>query len=245
MKLSEVSAQIKNRTKVIVRGQVEYSHIATKIAGEELARANSFTKFPSKDPYFKMSLQLTDANIQDAIRFDKNDQSETVLAAYIASRVYESKKEENKGKKFFSATSKGDEIRVYHKSPVDGKLHKVAINGNELAPGSNVELELNYFESKFGPGVGLNAVIIVDEQIKVFEGANNVKGYEVAEDTISLAPRANKVVDDVAAASDANETPVSDVQSEVEVDSEPIGSTSAPSNSAFDDLLAQFKAGGN
>lgn len=245
MKLSEIASQIKNRTKVIIRGQVDFSHIATKISGEELEKANSFTKYPSKDPYYKMTIQITEPNVQDAFKFDANDQSETVLAAYLASRVYESKKEENAGKKYFSTTSKGDEIRVYHKSPIDGKLHKVAINGNELAQGSNVELELNFFESKYGAGVGLNAVVVLDDQIKVFEGSNSVKGYEIAEDTISLAPRTNKVVDDVVAASDVAETPVSDVASDVEVADEPIGSTAAPSNAAFDNLLAQFKAGNN
>lgn len=241
MKLSEISSKIKPRTKVLIKGQVDFSRIANKIAGEELDRANKYTKFPSKDPYFKMTIQVVEPNYQDAIVFDRADESETYLAAYLGSRIYESKKEENRGKKFFSCISKGQEIRVYKKDEA-GKLHKVDLNGNELAPGSNVELELNFFETKFGAGVGLNAVVICDPEIKVFEGSYGVKGYEVADDTISLPARPVRATADVAAAEGvAEETPVSDVQGEVETDPEPVGSSSAPSNTAFDNLLAQFK----
>lgn len=97
MKLSEISAKIKPRTKVLIKGIVDFSHIASKIAGEELDRANQYTKFPSKDPYFKMTIQIVEPNYQDALIFDNNDESETYLAAYLGSRVYESKKDENKG----------------------------------------------------------------------------------------------------------------------------------------------------
>lgn len=244
MKLSEVSSKIKPRTKVLLCGQVDFSRIASKIAGEELERANQYTKFPSKDPYFKMTVQVVEPDITKAIKFDASDESELTLAAYLGSRVYESKKEENRGKKFFSCTSKGQEIRVYQKD-AQGKLHKVDLNGNELAPGVNVELELNFFETKFGAGVGLNAVVICDPEIKVYEGNFGVKGYEVAEDTISLPARSVRVTDDVAAANGVEaETPVGETASAPEADPDPVGSTSAPANSTFDALLAQFKANG-
>lgn len=244
MKLSEVASKIKPRTKVLVIGQVNYSHIATKIAGEELERANKYTNYPSKDPYFKMTVEVTEPDLTKAIKFDPADESEVTLAAYIGSRIYESKKDENRGKKFFSCTSKGSEIRVYKKD-AEGKLHKVSLNGNELAQGSNVELELNFFETKFGSGVGLNAVVICDEQIKVFEGNVGVKGYEVADDTISLPVRQNRAAEDPAAAEGVDaETPVSDTPGAVEEESEPVGSSTAPGNSAFDSLLAQFKQNG-
>lgn len=48
MKLSEVSSRIKPRTRVIMHGRVSFSRIASKIAGEELERANQYTKFPLK-----------------------------------------------------------------------------------------------------------------------------------------------------------------------------------------------------
>ena len=241
MKLSELSSKIKPRTRVLIQGQVDFSRIATKIAGEELERANQYTRFPSKDPYFKMTIQVVEPDITKAIRFDSADESETTLAAYLGSRIYESKKEENKGKKFFSATSKGQEIRVYKKDQ-QGKLHKVNLNGNELASGVNVELELNYFETKFGAGVGLNAVVICDEEIKVYEGNFGVKGYDVAEDSISLPARPTRAVGDAATANGVEaETPVSDVPPAVEEEGDPVGESTAPGNSAFDALLAQFK----
>ena len=162
MKLSEVSSRIKPRTRVIMHGRVSFSRIASKIAGEELERANQYTKFPSKDPYFKMSIEV-ESDVTKVVDFDKADESETTLAAYLCSRIYESKKEELRGRKFFSCTSKGSEIRTYKKD-AQGKLHKVDLNGNELAEGVNVELELNFFETKFGAGVGLNAVVICDEE---------------------------------------------------------------------------------
>lgn len=244
MKLSEISANIKPRTKILVRGQVSFSRIANKIDGEELARANTFTKFPSKDPYFKMTIEITDPNPTDALIFDKADESETYLAAYVGSRFYASKKEDAKGKTFFACQSKGTEIRVYQKD-AEGKLHKVDLNGNELATGVNVELELNFFETKFGAGTGLNAVVICDKDIKVYEGSYSVKGYEVADDAvISLPAKPGRNAADVATAEGiADETPVSDVAPAVDEDAA-VGSTTAPSNSAFEQLLAQFKTNG-
>lgn len=240
MKLSEISANIKPRTKILVRGQVTFSRISNKIDGDELERANRFTKFPSKDPYFKMTIEIMDADPKDAVIFDRADSSETYLAAYVGSRFYASKKEEQKGKTYFTCQSKGSEIRVYKKDD-DGKLHKVELNGNELASGVNVELELNYFETKFGAGTGLNAVVICDKEIKIYEGGAGVKGYEIADDTISLPARPNRVAADVAtAAGVTEETPVSDVAAEVE---EPIGRSTAGDNSTFEALLNQFKAG--
>lgn len=240
MKLSEISANIKPRTKILVRGQVTFSRISNKIDGDELERANKFTKFPSKDPYFKMTIEIMDADPKDAVIFDRADSSETYLAAYVGSRFYASKKEEQKGKTYFTCQSKGSEIRVYKKDD-EGKLHKVELNGNELATGVNVELELNYFETKFGAGTGLNAVVICDKEIKIYEGGAGVKGYEIADDTISLPARPNRVAADVAtAAGVTEETPVSDVAAEVE---EPIGRSTAGDNSTFEALLSQFKAG--
>lgn len=240
MKLSEISDNIKPRTKILIRGQVTFSRISNKIDGDELERANRFTKFPSKDPYFKMTIEIMDADPKDAVIFDRADSSETYLAAYVGSRFYASKKEEQKGKTYFTCQSKGSEIRVYKKDD-DGKLHKVELNGNELASGVNVELELNYFETKFGAGTGLNAVVICDKEIKIYEGGAGVKGYEIADDTISLPARPNRVAADVAtAAGVTEETPVSDVAAEVE---EPIGRSTAGDNSTFEALLNQFKAG--
>lgn len=240
MKLSEISANIKPRTKILVRGQVTFSRISNKIDGPELERANTFTKFPSKDPYFKMTIEIMDPDPKDAVIFDRADSSETYLAAYVGSRFYASKKEEQKGKTYFTCQSKGSEIRVYKKDD-EGKLHRVELNGNELATGVNVELELNYFETKFGAGTGLNAVVICDKEIKIYEGGAGVKGYEIADDTISLPARPNRVAADVAtAAGVTEETPVSDVAAEVE---EPIGRSTAGDNSTFEALLNQFKAG--
>lgn len=245
MKLNEIASKIKNKTTLRIKGVVDYSHIASKIAGEELARANEYTKYPSKDPYYKMSIRITDSVIGDAFIFDKNDESATYLAAYLGSRVYQSKKEENRGKNYISLISKGNEIRTYKKD-AEGKLHKVELNGNELASDLPIEIEVIYFETKFGSGVGINAVIITAPEIKTYEGNFGVKGYEIADDTISLPARQAKVVDDVATAPGAaEETPVADIASEVETEDEPVGSSSAPNNASFESLLAQFKAGSN
>lgn len=247
MKLSEVSNRIAARTRVLVKGKVDYSHIATKIAGKDLERANTYTNYPSKDPYFKMSVQITEPDAKRAFVFDPANESETALAAYLASRIYQSKKEENRGKKYFSAVSKGSEVRVYKKDEA-GRLHRVDLNGNELAPGAAVEMELQFYENKFGGGVGLNAVVILDSEIKVFEGNFGVKGYdEIASDTITLPPRAASVAEDVTAANAMeSETPVGEAgDTSVHVEEEPIGSSSAGSNDAFDELLKQFQAGGN
>ena len=126
MKLQEVSNDIKNRTKVLVTGEVDYSHIASKIDGDELKRANEYTNYPSKDPYFKMTIRITEQDYTKAFDYNANDKSELTLAAYLGSKVYQSKKEENQGKNYFSAISKGNEVRVFKKGE-DGLLKKQPI----------------------------------------------------------------------------------------------------------------------
>ena len=245
MALDQYKDKIKARTTVLIDGLVDFSAIENKISGAALERANQFTRFPSKDPYYKLTLVLKDPDPKNAIKFDPNNESEVYLGAYIASRVYESKKAENAGKKYLSLTSKGSEIRVFKKD-ADNKLHRVQLNGNELAQGLEVQAEVVFFETKFGAGVGLNSVIITAPEIKTYESNAGVKGYDMADDVISLPSRKGSPVADVTTATGvADEMPISDGTSEVSIDEEPVGSTSAPSNSSFDSLLAQFKAGQN
>lgn len=238
IKLSDIAGKVEPRTSVFVEGIVEYSHISSKIAGEELKKANSYTKYPSADPYFKISIQITESDRIKALEYDDTNNSEKTLAMYLYSKLYTSNKPENQGKFYFTATSKGNEIRVYQKGS-DGKLHKVALNGNELAQGSKVKLELNYFKSTMGAGVGLNAVIIEDAEIKVYQGGG-VKGYETADDVISLPARQN-VVNDTA---DVEEAEPETTQAAPAVDDNPIGAVieegTTPSLS-YNDLEAMFR----
>ena len=232
--------KIKNKTKVKVAGKVDYCHIATKIDGDELKRANQYTQYPSKDPYYKITLTVSGP---DAFIFDKNDESAVKLAAFLASKkIYQSKKEEKKGINYFTATSKGNEIRVY-KEVADGEIKKVNLNNNELGKGCEVEIELNYFEASNGPGIGLNAVVIKGDIIK-FEGNTGVEGYKQTEGSIDLEPRTavmndagdaadESMPDDVAPAEDAKD---------IEVDEAPIGSTSSANDEAFAAILQQFKS---
>lgn len=76
----------------------------------------------------------------------------------------------------------------------------------------------------------------------MYEGNFGVKGYDVADDSISLPARPTRAVDDAATANGVEaETPVSDVPPAVEEEGDPVGESTAPGNSAFDALLAQFK----
>lgn len=242
MKLNEVASKITPKTKVLINGIVDYCHIATKIDGDELKKANEYTDYPSKDPYYKITIQVLESDLKKNIEFDPANQSELTLAAFVASKIYASKKEEKKGKMFYSITSKGSEIRVFKKGD-DGKLHKVNLNGNELGAGCKVQLEVNFYRSNNGfVGVGLNSVVILGD-IVTYDSNNTVKGYETAADVIDLAPRTPSIVNDMAAAEEDNTPVTADVKEDktaVEVDAEPVGSVAAPDNSTFDALLAEF-----
>ena len=81
----------------------------------------------------------------------------------------------------------------------------------------------------------------------MFEGTRGVRGYETGDETIELAARPtgnnNTSAADPATESDANENTVADTGSnEPEVDTTPLGESSASDNAAFDALLSQFKS---
>lgn len=176
--------KITNGTQVGVRGDVTYSHINTPLSGKALELANANTKFPSAEGYYTMSIEVTAEPAMKALHVtDANDASQVELAKYCYEHIYESKKPENAGRKFFRANSKAPTPpRVFRKN-ADGKLQEIKLNGNELAAGTHVELIMNYFTTKLNPGVGLNAVIVEDAEIKLFTpSAPAIKGYEMSDE---------------------------------------------------------------
>lgn len=207
--------QINNGTQVGIKGVVSYSHIATKLEGKALELANQNTKFPSAEGYFTMSIEVTADPAMKALHItDVQDNSQVELAKYCYDHIYASKKAENTGKKFFRANSKAPTPPRVFKKDVEGKLQEIKLNGNELAAGTNVELIMNYFTTKFNPGVGLNAVIIEDAEIKLFTpSAPAIKGYEMSSapaiemDRAQAAPAAPSATD-VATNAVGDEDPV-------------------------------------
>jgi len=179
-KLNEYT--INNGTQVGVRGVVTYSHIATKLEGKALELANQNTKFPSAEGYYTMSIEVVENPAMKALHVtDAKDASQVELAKYCYEHIYASKKAENSGKMFFRANSKAPTAPRVFKKDAEGKLQEIKLNGNELAAGTHVELIMNYFTTKLNPGVGLNAVIIEDAEIKLFTpSAPAIKGYEMS-----------------------------------------------------------------
>lgn len=182
--------QINNGTQVGIRGKVTYSHISSKLSGKALELANQNSKFPSTEGYYTISVEVEGKNASEVfVNLNTKDPSEMELAKYVFSHIFESKKEENAGKKFFRANSKApNPPRVFTPGP-DGKLIPVDLNGNELASGCEVTLIMNYFTTKYNPGVGLNAVIVKDIQLFT-PSAPRIKGYDVADpsQTIKCEP---------------------------------------------------------
>lgn len=229
-KLSEYN--INNGTQVGVKGVVTYSHIATKLEGKALELANQNTKYPSAEGYYTMSIEVTEEPAMKALHvIDANDTSQVQLAEYCYAHIYASKKAENAGKKFFRANSKAPTPPRVFKKDAEGKLQEIRLNGNELAAGTHVELIMNYFTTKFNPGVGLNAVIIEDAEIKLFTpSAPTIKGYEMSSQppiemdraqTAPAAPAATDVGTDAVGDDDATEeafTPIADTSGKPDED---------------------------
>lgn len=174
--------QINNGTQVGVKGVVTYSHISTKLEGKALELANQSTKFPSAEGYYTMSIEVVADNAMQALHVtDAQDPSQVELAKYCYDHIYASKKAENAGKKFFRANSKAPTAPRVFKYDAEGKLQEIKLNGNELAAGTKVEIIMNYYTTKFNPGVGINAIIVEDAEVKLFTpSAPAIKGFEMS-----------------------------------------------------------------
>ena len=173
---------IDNGTQVGVRGVVTFSHVTKKLEGKALEAANKNTKYPSTEGYYTMSVEIVENPVAKALRvLDVNDKSQVELANYCYDHIYESKKAENAGKKFFRANSKAPNPPRVFKYDKEGKLVELILDGKELAAGTKVQLIMNYFTTKFNPGVGLNAIIVEDDDIKFFEpSVPTIKGFEMS-----------------------------------------------------------------
>lgn len=248
IKLQAVADQIEAKTKIFIKGVMDYSHIATKLDAKELAEANKYTKYAQTEGYYKATIKVASGledeskfDSRSVLEFDPSNKSELTLAAYVGSRIYPSKKEENKGNLYYSAISKGSEIRVY-KEDAQGVLHRVNLNGNELGP-NNVKLELNFFRTSKGCGVGINSIVILDDEIKVYENTASVKGYDKEMgDSIDLPKRVRTVDDTVPENDEPEEEPVATAEKKpVEVEDAPIGESAAANNDVFEALLNKFK----
>lgn len=161
---------VQARDKVIVRGKVAFSEIATRVEGERLAEkvkrqeAKGF-KFPETKPHY--ALALVDVSVKDEFQG-------TPLATYIGQDVYKNKD----NKHALQLVSKSPFApSIYH--IVNGEAVKLDGLDAELAPGQEVEVLIEAYKPKQFNRLGssFNAVMLAEGNIQYY-GNNAVSEIE-------------------------------------------------------------------
>lgn len=152
--------------KVLVRGNVAYSRIASHIDGEELARDMERRRRAGRPviekPY--VTLSLSDARIvpkdpKTAHGLADMAGGMTLEEAYVEQNFYRSMKSTRPGMNF-TAISRSQSLPWLGELVPPNVIHKDGPAKHELKPGTDVTAVMIIFQSRFGNGVGLDGVIV-------------------------------------------------------------------------------------
>lgn len=161
---TEILSRIQPGTTAIVRGTVVFSRISKPVEGQALLEANqravAFGRRPAKEPYTTITIKNPE------IICENSD-----MKVYLENKIFLNK---TKNEYRFEAESKSVNIpRAGHFDQATGNANEVVLE-RELAEGVNVQLLMAVYHSKQhnGNGLGLNNVIVMDPEIRYWEGGN-------------------------------------------------------------------------
>lgn len=152
--------------KVLVRGNVAYSRIASRIDGEELVRDMERRRRAGRPviekPYVTLSLsdaRLVLKNPKVSGTAADTPGGMTLEEAYVEQNFYRSMKSTRPGMNF-TAVSRSSALPWLGELMPPNVIRKDGPATHELKPGTDVTAVMVVFQSKFGNGVGLDGVII-------------------------------------------------------------------------------------
>lgn len=157
---------------ILIRGKVAYSHIASRIEGDELQKSIDRAKQSNRIPVEKPHTTLSITNAQIIL----HPEGKTSADVYAEESLYTKRTEPNAGY-CYQAYNKGNglpEVDVY--DPTSGKYKQVEALDGELAVGLDVTLVLEVFRPKnrMNNGLALEAVL-VNEPIRYYSFSDTHK----------------------------------------------------------------------
>lgn len=156
--------QVQPGTQVVVKGQTAYSHIASFIEGEELAKENARSKsmYPQTRPYCRLNIK----NAQ-IVPQNPNDANQTYAESAVQERFYVSNSTKYPGIYCYQARSTGNRLPNVFEHTSTG-CNQVILE-DELAEDLDVTVIMNIYGGKPGMNNGIGiAAVVVEEPIRYF-----------------------------------------------------------------------------
>ena len=143
-----------------VNGIVDYSRIATRLEGDELAADNARKVSKGMQPTDKPHTRISIKNASVAY---ETPGVPTIAEQYIAEKFYQSKMHPEKGPCYTGMNKSRSMPQLYHRPDVNANILKEIPTEHELAAGTNVTLMLRFFSTNQNNGVSVEGVIVNGE----------------------------------------------------------------------------------
>lgn len=214
-------------TTVSVTGFVDFSHIKTQIAGEELAANNARAVQRGSIPIDKPHTQMTIKNCH--IDYE-NPSVPTEAEKFIAEKIYVSAKHPEKGPCLTAVNKSSVLPNTYVRDNEQSMtLERLALDG-ELAPDVPVTIYLRFFKAQRNTGVSLDTVIVNTKPVKYYSSNGEA----------SLVARGFKIIDcpdvdaqTIAAQIDAQPVPTAAPYMTQPAVAQPVQPTPAPTAASY------------
>ena len=157
---------IEPNSTVLLKGIISYSHVTSKVTGDELARYNARRKFPIGE---HTNITLSNAEV---VTCDPNNP--TLAEIYVAQHLYTSQNQERYPGLSYSATNKGSYLPAVGVRQADGTCRQVWPTA-ELATGQPAFLLLRVFPTRMShQGITFDVVIIDAPEVQYRQGGNRL-----------------------------------------------------------------------
>lgn len=174
---------IEPNSTVMIRGTISYSHVATKVAGEELDRYNARRKFPTGE---HTSITLSDVEV---IAVDPNNLS--LAEIYLTQHLYRSNNQERYPGWSYTALNKGQYLPAVGALQADGSYRQVWPTA-ELANGQKAIVLLRVFPTRMvHQGITFDAVLVQSAEVAYRNAGGMRLGNDLAKYGIVWQPTAN------------------------------------------------------
>ena len=147
--------------KILVRGNVTYSHVASHIQGDELRRDIERRRAAQRPVIEKPYVTISVSDAQVIFKNPKAGRDpalRTPEEAYVEQRLYTSMKSTRPGM-CFTAISRSPVLPWVAELRPPNIVEQRGPAEHELATGTEVTIVMIVFQSRFGPGVGLDGII--------------------------------------------------------------------------------------
>lgn len=169
-------------TTVSVTGLVDFSHIKTQIAGEELAAENARRTarglIPSDKPYTRLNIKNCQVDY-----LDPNNPTDAEKA--IAERFFVATKHPEKGQCYAPVNKSSVLPNVYVRSNAQSKQLERLVLENELAPDVPVTVNVRFYKTKLNTGISLDSVIVNEKPVRYYssnsEAALTARGFTIVD----------------------------------------------------------------